>query len=262
MGSSQSQKAGDKSTQIQAGGDATVINNHFGLSYADVKLAIAEERERIGQQVWDRAQEMLREAGVQPRPVPLKTIVPLLQCASLEEDGDHQERWAALLANASATGPAKVHNSFNEVLRQLSPREARFLDHLYDSAVEGWESSGGKNPYVPAIGFMFPVFTNEALFQQYLEATEIGGYVGWLVAISSALHSVDEMHAAFSVSIDNLLRLRLIDVEPLPEAPIEGESKNFTFAPDSGRPNSKWFLTPFGFEFISVCRPQNTAPGS
>jgi hypothetical protein len=262
MDGSQSQKAGDNSTQMQARRDATVVNNYFGLSYADVKLAIAEERERIVQHVWDLAQKMLREAGAQPRPVPLKIIVALLQCASLEEDGDLQERWAALLANASATGPAKVHESFSEVLRQLSPRESRFLDHLYDLAVKGWESSGGKDPYVPAIGFMFPVFTNEALFQQYVEATEMGGYVGWLVAISSALHTVDQMHAAFSVSIDNLLRLRLIDVEPLPEEPTEEESKNVAFAPDSGRPNSKWFLTSFGFEFISVCRPPNKAPGS
>src|ERR1051326_8621250 len=93
MGASQSQKAGDGVTQAMAGRDVNITQNLIGLSYADVKLMIAEDREHNIEQVWARAQEMLREAGVQPGPVPLKTLVPLLQYASIEEDEYLQAQW-------------------------------------------------------------------------------------------------------------------------------------------------------------------------
>jgi hypothetical protein len=110
VGDSQSQKAGEGSTLIQAGGNVSI-----GLSYADVKGIIAGERERIVERVWNRAQEMLEDAGLQPGPVPLKTLVPLLQYASLEDDKSLQERWANLLANAAAD-VKRVRSFFPRVL--------------------------------------------------------------------------------------------------------------------------------------------------
>jgi hypothetical protein len=126
LGDSQSQKAGEGSTLIQAGGNVTI-----GLSYADVKQIVAEERERIIVEIWTRAQEMLKDAGVQSGPVPLKTLVPLLQYASLEDDEGLQERWAALLANA-AIPSAHVSPSLPAILRQLTAAEARLLSRFFE----------------------------------------------------------------------------------------------------------------------------------
>jgi hypothetical protein len=140
MGDSQSQKAGDNSTQVQAAGNVSIT---VGLSYADFKLALAGERERIVEQVWERAQEMIKEAGVPPGPVPLKTTVPLLQQASLEEDEGLQERWAALLANA-ASGQRFLSRmpAFINFLRDLSPDDAEVLDALYSAAYQACDEQG------------------------------------------------------------------------------------------------------------------------
>lgn len=44
----------------------------------------------------EELKSMCDEAGIEPTKVPLKTLVPLLEGASLEEDDDFQKRWAAL----------------------------------------------------------------------------------------------------------------------------------------------------------------------
>jgi predicted transcriptional regulator len=77
---------------------------------------------------------MLRDAGIDPRAVPPRLFLPIVENASVQDDDDLHTRWAALLANA-ATTPNLVHPSYIEVLRQLSPKDAELLDKLYDSCV-------------------------------------------------------------------------------------------------------------------------------
>ena len=77
------------------------------------------------------AQKRLEEAGIDPRTVPLKTFVPLLEGASLEEDPGLREKWVGLLASAAAgeVGP-HVLPTFPFILRQLSPLDAAILERL------------------------------------------------------------------------------------------------------------------------------------
>src|ERR1035437_6608574 len=81
-----------------------------------------------------RAQEFLRLVGLAAptRPVPLKLLIPIMQGASLEEDDDLQDRWAALLVNAAnASYPGEVRRSYATILEQLTPLDAKILDVLY-----------------------------------------------------------------------------------------------------------------------------------
>jgi hypothetical protein len=55
-----------------------------------------------------------------------------LEGASIEDEEDLHTRWAALLANAASSD--KVHPSYIEVLKQLTPAEARLLDALHKIA--------------------------------------------------------------------------------------------------------------------------------
>jgi hypothetical protein len=57
--------------------------------------------------------------------------MPILQHASVEDDHEMQSRWAALLANNSAT-PDKVLPGFPRILSELSPLDVRILDWLYN----------------------------------------------------------------------------------------------------------------------------------
>jgi hypothetical protein len=59
----------------------------------------------------------------------LTLLVPIIQYAALENDGDLAAKWAGLLATAAAGTP--VHPIFPKVLSEITPPEARLLDALY-----------------------------------------------------------------------------------------------------------------------------------
>jgi hypothetical protein len=78
------------------------------------------------------AQTVLAHAGLEPIPIPLRTLVPLVEKASLEEEPGLQKMWSNLLANA-ATSDSKeeLHRLCVDVLSSISPREALMLQHAY-----------------------------------------------------------------------------------------------------------------------------------
>jgi|ERR1051325_6987535 hypothetical protein len=83
-----------------------------------------------GLKMLQKTQRMLRDAGINPKTVSPRLFLPILESASVEDDGDMQTRWAALLANSVADD--KVHPSFIETLKRLTPSDAKLLDSFYD----------------------------------------------------------------------------------------------------------------------------------
>jgi hypothetical protein len=82
-----------------------------------------------------RAKQRLKEAGISPQAVPLSIIHPALEAASLEEDGELQDVWANLLANAADVRQVeRISPSFSVILRELTSRQVKFLDVLYSFA--------------------------------------------------------------------------------------------------------------------------------
>jgi hypothetical protein len=88
-------------------------------------------RWRTQLRILGKAAAQARAAGFAPGRVPLKTLAPLLDGGSLEEDEEMVDRWAALLANA-AGAKHRVPPSFPSVLRELEPTAARILDFIWD----------------------------------------------------------------------------------------------------------------------------------
>lgn len=84
--------------------------------------------------VLKETQRMLIDAGISPHAVPPRLFLPIVESASVQDDEDLHMRWAALLANAAAI-PDSVHPSYIEVLRQLTPKDAKLLDELYDECM-------------------------------------------------------------------------------------------------------------------------------
>jgi hypothetical protein len=74
--------------------------------------------------------KQLEEVGMNPTAVPMRTLAPLMDHGTLEDDPEMGKRWASLLANA-ASGERDVPPSFASVLRDLEPAQARILDHVY-----------------------------------------------------------------------------------------------------------------------------------
>jgi hypothetical protein len=76
----------------------------LGPSVSETGELIADKvrRRRFRNQVHIliEARELLAEAGIKFKPMGLKTLVPLIEASSLEEDPGIQQMWANLIANA------------------------------------------------------------------------------------------------------------------------------------------------------------------
>lgn len=75
--------------------------------------------------------------GIKTREIPVKTLLPILENASLEEDENIKGKWTALLINATNENNSyDLHNVCIELLKQLSPKEVKILDKWYDKSKE------------------------------------------------------------------------------------------------------------------------------
>ena len=89
-----------------------------------------------------KAQTLINEASLKPEAVPLRTLIPLLEGASLEDDESLANKWAALLANAATEKIFEgSHPAFPKILSEMTPSEALLLDRLKSKGGEApWES--------------------------------------------------------------------------------------------------------------------------
>jgi len=165
-----------------------------------------------------KAQKMLDDAGVSPTSVPLKTLLPLLEGAALEEEDDLSTKWAALLANAATpNSPLAIYPSFPHILSQLSPRDARVLDEIYDLALRlglvpgQWAERGGKRESIMQVMGM----------------------------------SIEE----FDLVTDNLIRLGLCSGQGTRLSFIDNKDQVFQLK-DKGTIS----ITQLGYEFVTACR--------
>jgi hypothetical protein len=115
----------------------------FVAKYVDGPLAvgmqIVEDRLRYvrwerGQRLMLRAQAFMQQAGIDrpTRPIPLKLAVPLFQAATLEDDDDLQDVWAALLVNAANENSGiDLRRTHIDILERLTAFEAKILSTIY-----------------------------------------------------------------------------------------------------------------------------------
>jgi hypothetical protein len=207
----------EPSDHLQTGRDPNISRGSF---YTDINGTFAQNREMIMSKIWYRAQEMLRGVGGQDQALRMKTAVSLLQYASLEEDGFLQERWAALLANATTRrGPS--HAAFPEVLRQLTGQEIRFSDALYTLAEQRMSELLNLKPQQKYLNSVRNLGTPSSLYKLYCTAAQS--------------ESTSKSTYEFSIVLDNLQRCQIIQVPNLEHPQIS--------------------FTAFGVEFITACRP-------
>jgi hypothetical protein len=116
-----------------------VINRLFG-PFADQLGGLMADPIRVRRyqrslKLFEKVARLSAARGIELKAVPLKTILPILEYASVEEDEDLHNRWANLLAN-SAIDSDRVRPFFPDALRQLGPTEARLLDYMRDVDLE------------------------------------------------------------------------------------------------------------------------------
>ena len=120
---------------LEAGVSAAkgLVERLFGPA-ADELGAMLSDKARLYRlkntlRVLAKTQELLSNAKIEGNQVPLRTLLPILDGAAMEDDESLSAKWAGLLASAAASPPA-VHPSFPRILSELTPREAAMLDEL------------------------------------------------------------------------------------------------------------------------------------
>ena len=92
--------------------------------------------------------------GAERETVPARGVIPLVEAASLEDDEELSERYADLLANAALGKSTQDIAAFAQILRQLSPDDARLLQYVFSNhigktrEIEKTEHKTGPTPTV------------------------------------------------------------------------------------------------------------------
>jgi hypothetical protein len=93
---------------------------------------IKGRRAKNAERTLSDADKLVANTGREPQPVPLDILVPLLEAASLRDESSMATYWATLLANAAdPVQRAAVQPAYINLLRQLTPIDARVLDYIY-----------------------------------------------------------------------------------------------------------------------------------
>lgn len=83
--------------------------------------------------ILQKAKQYLDEQNIDAQKVPIKTLSKLLEYCSWEEEESIQEKWSILLSNfAASTKNSKNNYPFVDMLNQISPLHAKYLDLIYD----------------------------------------------------------------------------------------------------------------------------------
>lgn len=167
--------------------------------------------------IFQKAQKLVVDAGLRPKAINMKLLVPLIENASLEEDEDIVNMWANLLANAATSDGVK--SSYTSLLKEIDANEARIMQFIY-------------NQYIAKFGVNFKPTHEYA-----------GNISGELIQNIFNLNNED-----FEQAIDNLYRLRLL--APTASTLSFLDDPNTPFAHYSKKNIG---ITYFGYFFIKAC---------
>lgn len=106
----------------------------FGPATAEAGEILADNvrfiRWKNSLKIIEQAQKEMQIRSLQPKEIPMKTLVPIIEGASLESDNENlQAKWVNLLTSAASGNLS--HPSYPKILSELIYSEAIILDYLY-----------------------------------------------------------------------------------------------------------------------------------
>lgn len=186
-----------------------------------------------------KARQMLADAGLESMVVPLSTLVPLLEAASLEDGDELQRRWAALLSNAASSD--SVQPLFGEMLRRLSSAEVRFLDALFANVerqittVFGGEAALASHVHEVDLGNWLDLIAIYVV--EGMKRPDLSG-IDW--NLEPLARGVARVYCEFGITLDKLLREAILWRRQPGGVPHQS--------------HNHYFMTVVGLEFIRHCR--------
>jgi hypothetical protein len=89
-----------------------------------------------------RGLELVEASKLEPQEIPMRTLIPIIECASIEDNEYLAEKWAGLIASAATAQETTAnHPCFPQILSELSPLDAMILDRLWEpERPEQWQA--------------------------------------------------------------------------------------------------------------------------
>lgn len=184
----------------------------------------------------EAAARQVQQVGVEPKAVPERLLMGILDKGSLEDDEVLVEHWATLLANASMA-PDSVLPAFVTILGELSSLEARLLDRILNVTFQIADLQRG----ISGLG----TEVSNRLLSGLHDKLRVG-------SLTKALSVEDEN--VVEIVVDNLERLALIR-----KVGVMGDDPEIEFY----EPDAKMLvLTSFGAAFVRACsKEEDEGPG-
>jgi hypothetical protein len=181
----------------------------------------------------------ISKADIQPHPVPLKLLKPIIENATIEDNDELQDVWANMLSNAANSGDeGNVAPVFPVILKELDIREVRFLNKLYETALETKLKYVVKRPEVARVRYdRFNVYELQGIYGQALDEE--------LRFPNSRTLSREELQL-FRFSLDVVLRNNLVD--EIYDVIEDRDNHRQTVG-------SVFVLSTLGARFVCACRP-------
>lgn len=98
-----------------------------GILYDDIRYLRVKNQVNL----LTKAEAYFIKKGLNPKSIPAKTLVPLLEYSSLEEDVTLQGMWESIFINAIHPTGRDVISGYIDILKQLSVDEAKLLSFIY-----------------------------------------------------------------------------------------------------------------------------------
>lgn len=114
----------------------SLLKELYGPSFKEKGEMRADEfrlrRVENSVKIMAETQRLLKESGLDPQGIPLKTMEPLLNSSSLEEDEDLQLKWSNLMANILTKDISmSLQQNTIDILSKISNEEVKLIDHIY-----------------------------------------------------------------------------------------------------------------------------------
>lgn len=212
---------------------------------------VVEARQTARRERYANAQQRALDEIEGPiHPLAPKYLLPAVQNAVLEDDDYLQTQWIYLIANAAAGETVNPHlATFIGILKQLTPNEARLLNHLYSRrtvpehvTADGLVIIGG----IDTLGRAY----SEIRTPPFPEQTEAIGSHPSEEDIETFIREGEEIR----VVADNLMRLRLVSQRQAPDS-----GAGYLMIEGSEDPVDKYYLTTLAMWFLGAVF-RDTAP--
>lgn len=185
-----------------------------------------------------------------------RRVLPLLRDAAMQSDDELQERWASLLENIAAAADG-VLPSFGQVLSQLTPAEARYLDRIWERVSTPTAYNSGKRKgrdelsfvnlvdiYNPKMRAPSPAEMN--VYRSHMSAEQIAAF-DEMTNFELMLHDLERLNLLEKKMVYMPGRMMWVetDIEEVPAGHSEGGTKT-TYA-----------FTQYGVSFVLAVRPKH-----